>query len=129
MYVSEWFLIRGSETEKEYKEKYTLSVTSKTADLLQSLSEMRKKMIQRKNVKALVCLGGKIKPDKKDEGIREEIELAKKMNIPVFIVGSVGGCSSQVALEYQAAGWDKLNEASFELNQEFTEGIDYYKMA
>ena len=59
MYVSEWFLIRGSETEKEYKEKYTLSVTSKTADLLQSLSEMRKKMIQRKNVKARVCLGGK----------------------------------------------------------------------
>lgn len=129
MYVSEWFLTRGSETEKEYKEKYTLSVTSKKADLPQSLSEMRKKMIQRKNVKALVCLGGKIKPDKKDEGIREEIELAKKMNIPVFIVGSVGGCSSQVALEYQAAGWDKLNEASSELNQEFTEGIDYYKMA
>lgn len=94
MYVSEWFLIRGSETEKEYKEKYTLSVTSKTADLLQSLSEMRKKMIQRKNVKARVCLGGKIKPDKKDEGIREEIELAKKMNIPIFIVGSVRGCSS-----------------------------------
>ena len=129
MYVSEWFLTRGSETEKEYKEKYTLSITSKKADLPQSLSEMRKKMIQRKNVKALVCLGGKIKPDKKDEGIREEIELAKKMNIPVFIVGSVGGCSSKVALEYQAAGWDKLNEASSELNQEFTEGIDYYKMA
>ena len=41
-------------------------------------------MIQRKEVKALVCLGGKIKEYKKDEGIREEIELAREMNIPVF---------------------------------------------
>ena len=47
----------------------------------------------------------------------------------MFIVGSVGGCSGQVALEYKAAGWNKLNDAPIELNQEFIEGIDYYKMA
>lgn len=65
---------------------------------------MRQNMIQRKNVKALVCLGGKIKNNKKEEGIREEIELAREMNIPVFVVGSVGGCSSEVALEYKCTG-------------------------
>ena len=85
--------------------------------------------IQRKKVKALVCLGGKIKSNKKEEGIREEIELAQEMNIPVFVVGSVGGCSSEVALEYKCTGWHELNNAPDELNQEFLEGIDYFSMA
>lgn len=129
MYISEWFLEKKSEKEKEYSEKYNLYVTDKKDDLPLSLSEMRKKMIQRENVKALVCLGGKIKPDKKDEGIREEIELAREFNIPVFVVGSVGGCSSEVAMEYKKNGWDKLNNASEDTNQNFLEGIDYYSMA
>lgn len=77
----------------------------------------------------LVCLGGKIKENKKDEGIREEIELAQEMNIPVFVVGSVGGCSSKVALEYKSQEWSGLNNAPMELNQEFLEGIDYFSMA
>ena len=51
------------------------------------------------------------------------------MNIPVFVVGSVGGCSSEVALEYKCSGWHELNNASSELNQIFLEGIDYFGMA
>ena len=128
MYISECFLSGEPEKEKEYKEKYNLFKTRKKNDLSQSLSEMRRKMIQRKQVKALVCLGGKIKENKKEEGIREEIKLAREMNIPVFIVGSVGVCSSEVALEYKYSGWHELNNASNELNQKFLEGIDYYGM-
>lgn len=127
MYISEWFL--ASNLEKEYRAKYNLFISEKKDDLPLSLSEMRKNMIQRKNVKALVCLGGKIKENPKEEGIREEIELAKAMNIPVFVVGSVGGCSSKVALEYKDIGWNKLNNASDALNQDFLEGIDYFEMA
>lgn len=129
MYISEWFLSGEPEREEEYREKYELFISDKKADLPQSLSEMRKKMIQRKQVKALVCLGGKIKNNKKEEGIREEIELAQEMKIPVFVVGSVGGCSSKVALEYKSSGWHELNDAPSELNQKFLEGIDYYSMA
>ena len=129
MYISRWFLEMEPEREKEYSKKYNLYATDKKNDLPLSLSEMRKNMIQRENVKALVCLGGKIKENKKEEGIREEIELARKFNIPVFIVGSVGGCSSEVAMEYKMLGWDKLNNASGEINQNFLEGIDYYGMA
>lgn len=129
MYISEWFLEKGSEQEKKYYQKYSLYVTDKKDDLLHSLSEMRKKMIQRESVKALVCLGGKIKENKEEEGIREEIELAREFHIPVFAVGSVGGCSSEVAMEYKKTGWDKLNNASAEINQNFLEGIDYYGMA
>lgn len=129
MYISKWFLYDGLEKEKEYKKKYNVFTTNKKNDLPQSLSQMRREMIQRKQVKALVCLGGKIKKNKKEEGIREEIELAREMNIPVFVVGSVGGCSSEVALEYKHFGWNQLNNASNELNQKFLDGIDYYCMA
>lgn len=129
MYISEWFLEKGSEQEKKYHQKYRLYMTDKKGDLPHSLSEMRKKMIQRESVKALVCLGGKIKENKEEEGIREEIELAREFNIPVFVVGSVGGCSSEVAMEYKKNGWDKLNNASAKINQNFLEGIDYYGIA
>lgn len=129
MYISEWFLEKGSEQEKKYHQKYCLYMTDKKGDLPHSLSEMRKKMIQRESVKALVCLGGKIKENKEEEGIREEIELAREFNIPVFVVGSVGGCSSEVAMEYKKNGWDKLNNASAKINQNFLEGIDYYGIA
>ena len=129
MYISEYFLVSGSEQEAEYREKFNLFISEKREDLGQSLREMRKQMIQRKKVKALVCLGGKIKENKKDEGIREEIELAQEMNIPVFVVGSVGGCSSKVALEYKSQEWSGLNNAPMELNQEFLEGIYYFSMA
>lgn len=129
MYISGWFLSNDPEREREYKEKYDLFISEKKGNLGQSLSEMRKNMIQRKNVKALVCLGGKIKSNKEEEGIREEIELAREMNIPVFVVGSVGGCSGEVALEYKRDGWHNINDAPAELNQEFLEGIDYFSMA
>lgn len=129
MYISEWFLSNDSEKEAEYVDKFNLFKVDKKENLNQSLYEMRRRMIQRKEVKALVCLGGKVKENKKEEGIREEIELAQKMNIPVFVVGSVGGCSSEVALEYKNIGWRGLNNASLELNQKFLDGIDYFSMA
>ena len=83
-------------------------------------------MIQRSEGIALVCLGGKIKDNKNEEGIREEISLAKEFGIPVFLVGSVGGSSSEVALEYKKNSWKGLNGASKELNQMFMERLDYF---
>ena len=129
MYISQWFLEKEAGKEIGYREKYNLYITDKKCDLPLSLEEMRTNMIQRKNVKALVCLGGKIKDNKEDEGIRKEIEIAREVGIPVFIVGSVGGCSSEVAVEYKNIGWDKLNAAPDEVNDEFLEGIDYFNMA
>ena len=48
------------------------------------LAKCAKNMIQREEVKALICLGGKIKRDKNEEGIREEIELAQKNEYSYF---------------------------------------------
>ncbi|WP_448863466.1 SLOG domain-containing protein [Clostridium sp.] len=129
MYISNFFLDGDKEKEKEYREKYTLFVTDKKDNRNSSLTEMRKRMIQRNNVKALVCLGGKVKENKKEEGVREEIALAREYNIPVFVVGSVGGCSSVVASEYKSTSWHDLNGASEEVNDKFFGGIDYFDMA
>lgn len=95
-----------------------------------SLTELRKKLIERDNVKALICLGGKIKGNKSEEGIREEIDIAKSKGIPVFLIGSVGGCSSEIAKDYSEKGnWSEINDASGELNISLMKGIDYKKSA
>lgn len=129
MYISNFFLNDNLEKELEFSKNCSLFKTDKKENRELSLTEMRSKMIKRDGVKALVCLGGKIKENKSEEGVREEILLARQHDIPVFIVGSVGGCSSVVAMEYNEIGWKKLNNASNELNQEFFNGIDYFKMA
>lgn len=129
MYISNFFFDDNPEKELEFSKNCSLFKTDKKESRELSLTEMRSKMIKRDDVKALVCLGGKIKENKSEEGVREEILLARQHDIPVFIVGSVGGCSSVVAMEYNKIGWKELNNASDELNQEFFNGIDYFKMA
>lgn len=126
MFISNWFMERQLDKEEYYKMNCHLLKTEKKENLNKSLQIMRRKMIQRREVKALVCLGGKIKKNKEEEGIREEIELARAYDIPVFIVGTVGGCSAEVAIEYQKSGWKNLNDASDEINEEFLNSIDYF---
>lgn len=132
MYISEYFFEKNTDNDKkaiEYRENCTLTITKNLGDRNASLTEMRKEMIQRDEVKALVCLGGKVKKDKSEEGIREEIQLAIKAGIPVFIVGTVGGCAAVVAKEYEASGWREINDATAELNRKFLEDTDYFNMA
>lgn len=129
MYISKWFLEDSDERRKEFNDKCKVFVTDKKEDRLSSLSEMRKVMIQRDEVKAVICLGGKIKKNREEEGMREEIALAREKGIPVFVVGSVGGCSAVVAKEYENNGFVGLNDAAEELNLMFMKDIDYFGMA
>lgn len=129
MYISKWFEDKYIHSKDYYKANTNFNEIEKQSTISESLTNMRKEMIQRKEVSALICLGGKIKKNKSEEGIREEIELAKAFKIPVFIVGSVGGCSSKVALEYKANNWIGLNNASPKLNVGLMESIDYYCLA
>ena len=126
MFISNWFMEKQLDREEYYETNCQLFKTEKRDDLNKSLQIMRKEMIQRKEVKALVCLGGKIKKNKEEEGIREEIELARAYGIPVFIVGTVGGCSAEVAIEYKENGWKNLNDAPDKINEEFLNSIDYF---
>lgn len=97
---------------------------------LKSLTEMREKMINRPTVKALICLGGVIRDGDTTQGIGEEIKIARSSNIPVFIVGSVGGRSSQLASEYRRTGnWKDFNKESESLNEDLALNLDYRNLA
>ncbi len=129
LYISKWFEDKYTHSKEYYKANSEFNEIEKESTLSESLTNMRKEMIQRKEVSVLICLGGKIKENKSEEGIREEIALAIEFGVPVFIVGSVGGCSSKVALEYKADKWTGLNDAQKELNIELMESIDYYSLS
>lgn len=123
MYISKWF--EYSDNKNYYLSNSQVIEIEKCTNKEESLTFMRKEMIHRKEVATLLCLGGKIKKNKADEGIREEVSLAQAFGIPVFIVGSVGGCSSTIATEYKKNNWQGLNNASIALNNEFAESLDY----
>ena len=93
-----------------------------TLVLSDSLQEMRENMICKEKGEILICLGGKIKEDKIQQGVDIEVELAKCAGIPVALVGTVGGRSSEYAFERIAENnWSDLNPWS----QAFNEGLFY----
>lgn len=96
-------------------------------DINVNLTEMRTQMINnRKSIKALICLGGVIRDGDTTKGIDQEIQIARENNIPVFVIGSVGGRSSQIAIECVESGnWKYLNDESNEFNEELTFSLDY----
>lgn len=121
---------------KKYKDYYDMGdlcnyatvteVDEIEQDKLKSLTKMREKMINRSNVKALICLGGVIRDGDCTQGIDEEIKIARKNHIPVFLVGTVGGRSSQLASEYKKSGnWSELNKESKKLNEKLAFNLDY----
>lgn len=128
MFISKWFEDKYFDQKEYFKANAELHESSKKNSLNESLTQMRVEMIKRNNVAALVCLGGKIKDNKNEEGVREEIKIAREFGIPVFVVGSVGGCSSKVASEYKLK-WHELNAASVELNKKFMYDPDYFGLA
>lgn len=97
--------------EEELRENCTLILSD-------GIDEMRHNMICREKSEMLICLGGKIKDDKKLQGVDEEINLANKSHIPVALVGTVGGRSSELAYEMiQKDNWSMLNSWDKALNE------------
>lgn len=129
MYISNYFVSHNNILK--FKDRCTpIEIDKVENDRILSLTELRKKLIERESVKALICLGGKIKENKSEEGIREEIAIAKSKGIPVFLIGSVGGCSSVIAKDYsQNDNWSEINVASKDLNISLMKGIDYKESA
>lgn len=89
-----------------------------TLILADNLQEMRENMICKEKAEMLICLGGIIKEDKSKQGVDIEVELAKKSNIPVALVGTVGGRSSEYAFQKLEEGdWSDLNSWDKALNE------------
>lgn len=129
MFISNYF-VSHSDIVKFNDRCTPVEVEKVENSLAKSLTLLRKRLIERGNVKALICLGGKIKHNKNEEGIREEIAIAKSKGIPVFLIGSAGGCSSEIAIDYFTNdNWNDINNASKPLNEKLMNSIDYKESA
>lgn len=106
--------------DRAYLKQYNLDDLQEKCTLIlaDSLQEMRENMICKEKSEMLICLGGKIKEDKSQQGVDIEVNLAKKANVPVALVGTVGGRSSEFAFEKLAKGdWSDLNPWDKSLNE------------
>ncbi len=69
---------------------------------------MRENMICKEKSELLICLGGKIKDDKSQQGVDIEVELAKSVNVPVALVGTVGGRIGALTLHFRGMSRELL---------------------
>lgn len=123
LYATDMKLSIEMHMDKAYIDEYDIDELQKrcTLVLADGLQVMRENMICKEKTEMLICLGGKIKTDKSQQGVDIEVALARSANVPVALVGTVGGRSSEYAYEKIVAGdwadlnsWDKsLNEALF----------------
>jgi hypothetical protein len=106
--------------DKAYINQYNIDDLQEKCTLIlaDGLQEMRENMICKEKSEMLICLGGKIKPDKLQQGVDIEVNLAKKANIPIALVGTVGGRSSEYSFEkLNGKDWSDLNPWDKSLNE------------
>ena len=117
--------------DKAYLDQYDLEELEEKCTLVLSdgLQEMRENMICKEKSELLICLGGKIKDDKSQQGVDIEVELAKSVNVPVALVGTVGGRSSEYAYEkIKQEDWSDLNQWDKSFNESMFYNVNHRLM-
>ena len=118
--------------DQAYIGNYDLEKLNKKCTLVLSdgLQEMREAMICKQKAEMMICLGGKIKDDKLQQGVDVEVALAREQDIPVALVGTVGGRSSEFAFEIlQSNSWETMNPWSKELNESLFYNVNHRLMS
>lgn len=129
MYISKHFA-----TQAMVDENMNYATVTATDDIdndrSKSLTAMRTAMIQDEDAICMIVIGGKANRPHFLPGVDEEIEIARSRNLPVFLIGSVGGRTAEIATEFQTNGWqNKLNPMSVEFNEELMLSLDYSNLA
>ncbi|SDD70162.1 TIR domain-containing protein [Sporomusa acidovorans] len=129
VYVSELFVGLGA--AEDFRKKATTIVTKNIDDdRTKSLTVMREAMISDNCAMGMIVIGGKTDSGGHNPGIDEEIELAQKAGLPVFVLGSVGGRSSEIAMSLDKQGWKKsLNKLPIQQNKQLLLSTDYATLA
>jgi len=129
MYVSRFFATDAALQEyAKYASVFpTDAIVGNRGD---SLTVMRRAMISDAQAVALVAIGGKTAAGGHAPGVNEEVALAHEAGIPVFLVGSVGGRSGQLAAEWNLDNVKrgKLNSLSPEQNEQLLTSLDYVSL-
>ncbi|MBC9786094.1 TIR domain-containing protein [Heliobacterium chlorum] len=129
LYISKYFV---SDKEIETFKQYSTVIPTKIIDgnREKSLTVMRQAMINDENALGLVALGGRSKPNGTLSGVDEEIEMALRKNLPVYLIGSCGGRVSEIASELDSQGWVKIiNNMNTLENRELLLSLDYTTLA
>lgn len=117
--------------DKAYIDQYNIEELQERCTLIlaDGLQKMRENMICNTRGEMLICLGGKIKEDKTQQGVDIEVGLARKANIPVALVGTVGGRSSEYAYQKLIEGsWSDLNPWDKVLNENLFYNVNHRLM-
>ena len=117
--------------DKAYIDQYNIEELQEKCTLIlaDGLQKMRENMICNTRGEMLICLGGKIKEDKTQQGVDIEVGLARKANIPVALVGTVGGRSSEYAYQKLIEGsWSDLNPWDKVLNENLFYNVNHRLM-
>lgn len=117
--------------DKAYIDQYNIEELQERCTLIlaDGLQKMRENMICNTRGEMLICLGGKIKEDKTQQGVDIEVGLARKANIPVALVGTVGGRSSEYAYQKLVEGsWSDLNPWDKVLNENLFYNVNHRLM-
>lgn len=129
MYVSRFFSTDAVVEESRQYARIT-PIDKVDENRGKSLTAMRTAMIQDEQAVCMVVIGGKTKRPGIPPGVDEEIEIAKRHGLPVFLIGSAGGRTAELASEYEISCWiKKPNKASIELNHELLVSVDYQVLA
>ncbi|EDT75417.1 TIR domain-containing protein [Clostridium butyricum] len=124
LYISKWFT--DEDRLKKLKSMATIYATDSQKDRDKSLTVMRKQMISDEDAIALICLGGKRNVENSNPGVDEEIRLAKERKIPIFLIGSVGGRTSEIANEINENNkWREINNYSINKNRELMNSLNF----
>jgi hypothetical protein len=128
MYVSRFFVTEAAVAEFQNSAE-VFAADAVGGDRAQSLTLMRRAMLSDPEAGALVVIGGKTSRGGHIPGIDEEIALAREMRLPIFILGSVGGRSSEIISEMTLMDRAALNGQSEAINEAFATDVDYSRLA
>ena len=117
---------------KQYIHLYDRNELEKKCTLILSddIHDMRKRMICEAKGEVLICRGGLIKEKKENQGVDEEVGLARSVGMPVALIGTVGGRSSEYAFELLSSNrWSEMNDWGEELNEALFYNVNHRLMA
>lgn len=124
MYISKFF--RNQYNVDKLKEHATVFEIAKGTNEEESLTLMRTEMMRADYVKGLICFGGKIRNKDDEKGVKEEIAIAQRVGIPVYLIGTTGGLTGQIATHLSEGKWEHTNNTlGREKNEELRLSIDY----
>ena len=127
MFISRFFVT--DPTIEEFRKDAEVKPVNADGDRASSLTRMREAMVGDPDAGALVVIGGKKARPGIPPGVDEEIALARKAGLPVYIIGSVGGRSSEIVSNMAPKERGSLNPLPEAEQELLATSLDYAALA